>query len=143
MNSITIKINFILCLLFLNYISLQGQELQDNSGKGNLKYVDPRIGNVGQLLQPTRPTVQLPNQMMRMFPERNDYIDDQISSFPLLVVSHRLGEAFSMKPSVNNVTLNSWDRKMTWDHDLEVTRQWYYSTYLVVDDITVEFTPGK
>ncbi|HEY0177184.1 MAG TPA: hypothetical protein VGC08_12450, partial [Pedobacter sp.] len=122
---------------------MQGQELQDNSGKGNLKYVDPRIGNVGQLLQPTRPTVQLPNQMMRMFPERNDYIDDQISSFPLLVVSHRLGEAFSMKPSVNNVTLNSWNRKMTWDHDLEVTRPWYYSTYLVDDEITVEFTPGK
>ena len=45
---------------------------QKNSEKDNLQYVDLRIGNVGQLLEPTRPTVQLPNQMMRMFPVRQD-----------------------------------------------------------------------
>ncbi|SDE68229.1 alpha-1,2-mannosidase, putative [Mucilaginibacter pineti] len=116
---------------------------QQNAGKGNLKYVDPLIGNVGQLLEPTRPTVQLPNQMMRMYPVRKDYLDDQISSFPLLIVSHRLGEAFSMKPSVKKIAEASFQQKMTYDHDLEVTRPWYYSTYLVDDDITVEYTPGK
>jgi predicted alpha-1,2-mannosidase len=115
----------------------------ENEGKGNLKYVDPRIGNVGALLQPTRPTVQVPNQMIRMYPERNDYIDDQISSFPLNIVSHRLGEVFSLKPYNKTVTINSWKQKQTFDHDLEVTRPWYYSTYLIDDDITVEFTAGK
>src|SRR3978361_2281275 len=64
----------------------------------NLDYIDPRIGNVGQLLEPTRPTMHLPNQMIRMYPKRADYIDDQISSFPLNMVSHRLGEVFSIKP---------------------------------------------
>jgi predicted alpha-1,2-mannosidase len=116
---------------------------QVNLGTGNLQYIDPSIGNVGQLLQPTRPTVQLPNQMMRMAPQRTDYMDDQILNFPLIIVSHRLGEAFAVKPSVQAIRSNSWLQKMTYDHDLEVTRPWYYSTYLIDHDITVEYTPGK
>lgn len=109
----------------------------------NLKYIDPRIGNVGQLLEPTRPTMHLPNQMIRVYPNRADYIDDQISSFPLNMVSHRLGEVFAIKPDDKPITANSWSQKMPYDHDLEVTRPWYYSTYLIDKDITVEFTPGK
>ncbi|MEO3403700.1 GH92 family glycosyl hydrolase [Mucilaginibacter sp. CAU 1740] len=111
--------------------------------EGNLRYIDPHIGNVGALLEPTRPTAHLPNQMIRMLPVRHDYIDDQISSFPLNVVSHRLGEVFSVKPDNKQLTAASWDERMTYDHDLEVTRPWYYSTYLIDKDITVEFTPGK
>ncbi len=117
--------------------------LAQKNGVDNLKYVDLRVGNVGQLLEPTRPTIQLPNQMIRMYPERKDYLDDQISSFPLIVVSHRLGQAFSIKPSVNPVTAAGWKQKLTYDHDLEVMQPWYYSTYLVDDEVTVEFTPGK
>jgi predicted alpha-1,2-mannosidase len=117
-----------------------------------LDYIDPTIGNVGQLLQPTRPTIQVPNQMIRMYPMRNDYMDDQIASFPLIIVSHRLGQAFSIKPygrqlgaegSSGEGSSRAWTMKMTYDHDLEITRPWYYSTYLVDDDITVEYTPGK
>lgn len=109
----------------------------------NLEYIDPRIGNVGQLLEPTRPTMHLPNQMIRMYPKRADYIDDQISSFPLNMVSHRLGEVFAIKPDDKPVTPDSWKKRMPYDNDLEVTRPWYYSTYLIDKDITVEFTPGK
>lgn len=109
----------------------------------NLKYIDPRIGNVGQLLEPTRPTAHLPNQMIRVYPNRADYIDDQISSFPLNMVSHRLGEVFAMKPTLGTINADSWKQRMPYDHDLEVTRPWYYSTYLIDKDITVEFTPGK
>ncbi|MDB5111941.1 MAG: glycoside hydrolase family 92 protein [Mucilaginibacter sp.] len=119
------------------------QDRDDNAGSGNLKYVDPRIGNVGALLQPTRPTVQLPNQVIRMYPQRSDYIDDQISSFPLTIVSHRLGEVFAMMPSVKQISTDTWKQKLTWDHELEVTRPWYYSTYLIDDETTVEFTAGK
>lgn len=112
---------------------------QQNYGEGNLKYVDPRIGNVGAILEPTRPTIQLPNQVIRMTPQRGDYMDDQISSFPLTVVSHRNGQAFAVKPA-----LSAGDSKrLTYDHDLEINRPWYYSTYLVDQDITVQFTPGK
>lgn len=108
-----------------------------------LDYIDPLIGNVGQLLQPTRPTIQLPNQMMRVYPMRDDYIDGEISSFPLIIVSHRLGEAFSIMPWKGEVKLNSWKQKMAYDHDLEITRPWYYSSWLLDDEINVEFTPGK
>jgi len=110
---------------------------------GNLNYIDPHIGNVGQLLEPTRPTMHLPNQMIRMYPKRADYIDDQISSFPLNMVSHRLGEVFAIKPDDKPLTADSWNQKMPYDHDLEVIRPWCYSTYLIDKDITVEFTPGK
>jgi predicted alpha-1,2-mannosidase len=112
-------------------------------GKGDLQYVDPKIGNVGALLQPTRPTVQIPNQLIRMYPQRADYIDDQISSFPLTIVSHRLGEVFAIKPVIKAPSAAAWKDKLTYDHDLEITRPWYYSTFLIDDGVTVEFTPGK
>ena len=128
-------------LLFYCCVALAANAQENPSG--NLKYVDLRIGNVGQLLEPTRPTVQLPNQMIRMFPERKDYLDDQITSFPLIVVSHRLGQAFSVKPFSKPITSVDYDEKLAYDHDLEVTRPWYYSTYLIDDDVQVEFTPGK
>ena len=116
---------------------------QEYAGAGNLRYVDPRIGNVGQLLEPTRPTVQLPNQMIRMFPMRKDNLDDQISNFPLNVVSHRLGEVFSIMPSSDELNAASWNKRLTYDHELEITRPWYYSTFLIDKDIKVEFVPGK
>ncbi len=127
-------------LLSVTTITLCNAQTQTD---GNLKYIDPRIGNVGQLLEPTRPTMHLPNQMIRMYPKRADYIDDQISSFPLNMVSHRLGEVFAIKPDTKALSPASWDEKMPYDHDLEVTRPWYYSTYLIDKDITVEFAPGK
>jgi predicted alpha-1,2-mannosidase len=111
--------------------------------RSNLDYVDPTIGNIGQLLEPTRPTIHLPNQMMRVAPQRKDYLDNQVSSFPLNIVSHRLGQVFSIKPAVKPVTPESWRAKMAYDHDLEVNNPWHFSTYLVDDEITVEFTPGK
>ncbi len=131
---------FVLLTLGSNTISAQQKSYE---GTGNLKYIDPLIGNVGHLLQPTRPTVQLPNQMIRVFPQRTDYIDDQISSFPLNIVSHRLGQVFSVRPSTQTVTPESWEKKMTYDHDLEINRPWYYSTYLIDEEVTVTYTPGK
>ncbi len=111
--------------------------------KTNLGYVDPQIGNVGFLLVPTRPTVQLPNQMIRMYPIRADYIDDQISSFPLSVISHRNGELFGILPGTGNRENGTWKEKQTWDTDLEITRPFYYSTYFVDEDIKTEFAPGN
>lgn len=113
------------------------------TARHNTDYIDPTIGNMGQLLEPTRPTVHLPNQMIRFTPQRRDYMDDQISSFPLTIVSHRLGEVFSLKPSVQDITAAAWKKPMPYDHDLEINRPWYYSTYLIEEGITVEFSAGK
>ncbi|MDH7460115.1 GH92 family glycosyl hydrolase [Chitinophagaceae bacterium 26-R-25] len=132
------------CMVVCNSMQAQDNKPTKIEVKSDLDYIDPTIGNVGQLLQPTRPTVQQPNQMMRMYPVRADHIDDQIASFPLLIVSHRLGMAFSMKPALSlPKTADDWKKKMTFDHDLEITRPWYYSTFLIDNGITVEFAPGK
>lgn len=119
-----------------------------NNGKaqqnGNLQYLKPEIGGVGHLLQPTRPTMQLPNQLIRMIPDRNDYLDDQISSFPLLVVSHRLGQVFSIKPNTDKtLTSKSWNEKLAYDQDLEVRNPWHYENDFVEKDIHVDFVPGQ
>ncbi|MDF2187846.1 GH92 family glycosyl hydrolase [Paraflavitalea sp. CAU 1676] len=114
-----------------------------NPDRSVLGFLDPTIGNVGQLLEPTRPTIQLPNQMIRVAPQRKDYLDNQISSFPLNIVSHRLGQVFSIKPSVKPVARESWQARMTYDHDLEVNNPWHYATWLIDDEVGVEFTPGR
>ncbi|HEY4206129.1 MAG TPA: glycoside hydrolase domain-containing protein, partial [Puia sp.] len=109
----------------------------------NVRYIDPTIGNVGRLLEPTRPTVQLPNQLIRFTPQRKDYMDDQISDFPLTIVSHRLGQVFALKPSIHGTDDDAFDASFTYDHDLEVNRPWYYATWLIDDNIGVEFTAGR
>lgn len=105
-------------------------------------FVDPTIGNVGHLLQPTRPTVQLPNQMIRMYPQRTDYLDDQISYFPLTLPSHRQPALFGLLPGSGDPAAGTWKNRQTYDHDLEITKPFYYSTYLIDEDITVQFVPA-
>src|SRR5271169_6598081 len=108
----------IVFLFFLTGFSLFVQadpfNSSDTAGPGNklLEYIDPTIGNVAQLLEPTRPTAYLPNQIIRVHPIRKDYLDDQISSFPLTAVSHRLGEVFSIKPTISPVGSADWDARM-------------------------------
>jgi len=107
------------------------------------RYIDPTIGNVSKLLVPTYPTFHLPNQMLRMFPVKKDYIDDQITGFPLQVISHRSKGILQMKVTLGDLTPSSWKAKMNIDHDLEKMYPWLYSTYLIDDNIRVSFTPGE
>jgi predicted alpha-1,2-mannosidase len=106
-----------------------------------LTVVDPEIGGVGLLLQPTRPAVQLPNQMIRVYPVRKDYLDDQIRYFPLTIISHRLGELFGIMPFTGSIS--SDPPLSAWDNQLEISTPYYLSTWLESYNITVEFTPGK
>ena len=43
-------------------------------------YVNPYIGNISHLLVPTFPTIQLPNSMLRVYPERADYTTSERTS---------------------------------------------------------------
>lgn len=107
------------------------------------KYVDPKIGNVSKLLVPTYPTFSLPNQMIRMFPIKPDYIANQVTAWPLQVESHRTPGVMLMRVSLGEISTSTWNRKMTIDHDLEVIHPWLYSTYLVDDEITVSYAPAS
>ena len=42
-------------------------------------YVNPYIGNISHLLVPTFPTIQLPNSMLRVYPERADYTTELLN----------------------------------------------------------------
>ncbi|MGA2050243.1 MAG: GH92 family glycosyl hydrolase, partial [Terracidiphilus sp.] len=98
-----------------------------------VEYVDPTIGNVGILLEPTRPSVYLPNSMVRMYPMRADAMDDRIKSFPLTINSHRMDELFSIMPGEGGPAA----------YDQEKTTPYYYSTRFDESLIQTEFTPTE
>jgi predicted alpha-1,2-mannosidase len=99
-----------------------------------VEYVDPTIGNVGILLEPTRPTVYLPNSMIRMYPIRSDAFDDRIRSFPLTISSHRIDELFSIMPGEDSLPA---------PYDQEKTTPYYYSTRFDDSLIRTEFSPSE
>ncbi len=134
------------CQIVLSFIGLMLVACgTSNVKKSNdlLSFVDPNIGGVGHLLEPTRPTVQIPNQMIRVFPVRNDYMDDQIRFFPLNVTSHRQGQIFGIMPSGSDVLTNHWFEGSEYDHDQETSTPYYYQVLLENDHINLEFVPGE
>ncbi|UAY50839.1 GH92 family glycosyl hydrolase [Ferruginibacter albus] len=133
-----------IAILISGIFCLSTVAVRSQTNPSVLNYLSPEIGGVGWMLEPTRPAMQLPNEMMRMTPIRKDYLDDEISSFPLIVVSHRIGQAFSLLPNTDNViTENSWNKKIAYDQSYEQRMPWHYKTYLLNDDVTVEYTQGK
>jgi predicted alpha-1,2-mannosidase len=98
-----------------------------------VEYVDPTIGNVGILLVPTRPAVYLPNSMVRVYPMRDDAMDDRIASFPLTISSHRQPELFNIMPGDGKPAA----------YDQEQTTPYYYSTRFDDSLIRVEFSPAE
>lgn len=122
-------------LLAATLITSQAMAQQPTSP---LAHVDPTIGGVGVILEPARPTVQLPNSMLRVYPMKRDQIDDQISHFPLNVPSHRLNWVFSFLPVSGAVNNDSWTRKLTIEK--EQTTPYYYSVTSEDGTHKVEFT---
>lgn len=112
---------FAVVLSILCPLLLLGQKPQSN-----LQYVDPTIGSVGVILEATRPTVQLPNCMVRVFPIRKDQLDDQISNFQLLQTSHRLSPVFAFLPISGEINASTWTQKL--EYGPEVLTPYYYHT---------------
>ena len=107
------------------------------AARSQVEWVMPSIGGQGFLLEPTRPTVSLPNSMVRVYPVRKDQLDDQIHSFPLTIISHRLGELFWLMPSDGK--LGAWDRPQAYDQETETP--YYYAARFDESLIRTEFTP--
>jgi len=105
--------------------------------RAQVEFVDPEIGGQGFLLEPVRPTVSLPNSMVRFYPLRKDQLDDQIGSFPLTIISHRLGELFWLMPAASS---NDWNKAMAYDQEVETP--YYYSTRFDDSLIQTEFAPA-
>ena len=123
------------------FFSCSNPENRISENIDNVKYVDPQIGGVAPFLQPTRTRIHLPNSMVRMYPERKDYRDDQITSFPLTTRKHRSDLLFNIMP-VSGV-INEADKPISaWDQELEIAHPHYYSTWLEDYNIVTEFTPA-
>jgi predicted alpha-1,2-mannosidase len=105
--------------------------------RAQVDYVDPAMGGQGFMLEPTRPTVSLPNSMVRVYPVRKDHLDDQIRSFPLTIISHRMGELFWLMPSDGSP--DAWRQPQTYDQETETP--YYLSTRFDDSLIQTEFTP--
>ncbi|MDB6063793.1 MAG: alpha,2-mannosidase, partial [Pedosphaera sp.] len=108
--------------------------------QAQVQYVDPTMGGQGFMLEPTRPTVHLPNSMVRVYPVRKDQLDDQIRSFPLTIISHRMGELFWLMPCNGTPDSGTWNRSATYDQ--EQTMPYYYSTRFDGSLIRTEFAPA-
>jgi len=143
-----IKFNYISGINYINFLVIVLVFFSSNSAYtqaeniDNLKYVDPQIGGVAPFLEPTKTRIHLPNSMVRMYPDRKDYKDDQIKSFPLTTRKHRSDPLFSLLPVSGTVSENLVPIS-AWDQELEIAHPYYYSTWLEDFNITLEFSPGE
>lgn len=125
-----------LCILLSFTIST----LLAQTSKEPVDYVNPYIGNISHLLVPTYPTIHLPNSMLRVYPERENYTGNLLMGLPLVVTSHRGSSAFNLSPyqgpveNIKNVIPLSYDN--------EVIKPYYYSVDLDELDIAVKYAPS-
>ncbi len=112
-------------------------------GKSNEKmpidYVNPYIGNISHLLVPTYPTVHLPNGMLRVYPDREDYTSDRMKGLPVAVTSHRGSTAFNISPVQGDAVLTGSVQYYTYDN--ESVTPYRYSVDLDEADMSVDYAP--
>lgn len=90
-------------------------------------YVNPYAGNVSHLLVPTYPTIQLPNSMLRVYPERSDYTSEYLNGLPVIVTNHRERSAFKLSvaaaagPAEGTVIRTSYDNEHITPYSFDVT----------------------
>lgn len=131
----SIFVSYSLILLFLLTSNINAQ---NNSQP--VDYVNPYIGNISHLLVPTYPTVHLPNSMLRVYPERENYTGNTIAGLPLIVTSHRGSSAFNLSPYQGAVE----DIKSTinFGYDNEIIKPYYYSVDLDDYNIHAQYAPS-
>ena len=99
--------------------------------------VNPYMGNISHLLVPTYPTIHLPNSLLRVYPERNDYTQTELNALPLIVTSHRGSSAFRLSPFQGDKS--ELKPFFKYSYDLEKLTPYSYSVYLDEDQINVDY----
>ena len=118
------------CLPLLSYA---------DSKKSVADYADPTIGGVSVLLETTRQTMHLPNEMLRFVPLRSSMLDDWIEDFALQMPNHRRHWVFGFMPFCTDNTEGFWSAPGIIDN--EETHPYYYCAQL--NGVTFEFAPSK
>lgn len=102
-----------------------------------VQYVNPYMGNISHLLVPTFPTVQLPNSMLRVYPERADYTSDMLNGLPVIVTNHREKSAFNF--SAYQGAEQGIQPVICYSYDREKITPYQFSVYLDNDQIEVNY----
>lgn len=103
-------------------------------------YVNPYMGNISHLLVPTYPLMHLPNSMLRVYPQREDYTSDILRGLPLLQISHRGSFAFNLSPFQGDES--ELTPHIDFDYDNEVIKPYYYKVDLCSQQLRAEFAPS-
>lgn len=103
-------------------------------------YVNPYMGNISHLLVPTFPTVQLPNSMLRVYPNRADFTGDRLFGLPVIVTNHRENSAFVLNPV--NGTEAELAPILQYSYDNEDIKPYRYDVFLDEQNIEVSFAPS-
>lgn len=108
--------------------------------KQPVDYVNPYIGNISHLLVPTYPTVHLPNSLLRVYPERDNFTANTIHGLPLVITSHRGSSAFNLSPFQGD--LKNTSPTIAYGYDNEIIKPYYYEVDLDDYGINVRFAPA-
>lgn len=128
---------FIFLLLVLGIMANCSRS--NSIGKMPVDYVNPYIGNISHLLVPTYPTIHLPNSIVRVYPEREDFTGNKIKGLPVVVTSHRGTSAFAISPVTGTKKLAS---VVPLAYDNEIITPYYYKVFLNENNIDVEYSPS-
>ena len=113
----------------------------DTQQKEVVDYVNNRIGNISHLLVPTYPTTHLPNSMLRMNPDHNEFTTDRMGGIPINVPSHRQGDVTLMKPFCGDESIVDAAFRYRYDH--EKTSPVRYSVFLDDFAIALDYAPAE
>eukprot|EP00770_Monocercomonoides_exilis_P005180 MONOS_5154.1-p1 / transcript=MONOS_5154.1 / gene=MONOS_5154 / organism=Monocercomonoides_exilis_PA203 / gene_product=alpha-1 2-mannosidase / transcript_product=alpha-1 2-mannosidase / location=Mono_scaffold00147:13352-15502(+) / protein_length=716 / sequence_SO=supercontig / SO=protein_coding / is_pseudo=false len=101
--------------------------------------VNPLMGSVSQILEPTVPTIHLPNGMVRLVPVKSESNPELTSSFPRFLTSHRGAYVFDIgctqHPSLGT------QGSFSFEHDEEIFRPYLYSAYIVDEEFDLRVAP--
>ena len=123
----------ILASISLLAVSCREQEAQP------VDYVNPYMGNISHLLVPTYPTIHRPNQMLRLYPAREDFTSDTMDGLPMAVTSHRGKSAFSLYPATDGLSAGEI---RNYTYDAESISPYSWQVRLCEIDTEVRFSPS-
>ncbi|MDP4290709.1 MAG: GH92 family glycosyl hydrolase [Bacteroidota bacterium] len=121
-------------------ISILGFSSAVSAQKEPVDFVNPYMGNISHLLVPTYPTIHLPNSIMRVYPQREDYTSDRLNGLPLILTGHRGRMAFNLSPFQGDE--QNIKRVIKYSYDQEEIKPYSYSVYLDEQQTQVNFAPS-
>lgn len=104
-------------------------------------YVNPTMGNISHLLVPTYPTIHLPNSLLRVYPQRDDFTGDRLHGLPLIVTSHRGRSAFNLSPYSG--TNYGTQPVVNYSYDNEELKPYSYNVYLDEEILDVNYAVAE